>query len=129
MGTDNTIKPKIDSIMNERKIFDETKTGVKGPVDEGLKKIRSFFHHQPDKYDKSCHLSKWTTSLNQTHLQNPPLLNPLIPSFFFFFFLSLLLMIKKFRTSSLINNDFIYIYIIISLISCTYSLITQVNNT
>jgi hypothetical protein len=32
MGTDNTIKPKIDSIMNERKIFDETKAGVKGPV-------------------------------------------------------------------------------------------------
>ncbi|MED6186786.1 hypothetical protein PIB30_070106 [Stylosanthes scabra] len=32
--------------LNELKAFDETKTGVKGLVDKGLKKIPSLFHHQ-----------------------------------------------------------------------------------
>ncbi|XP_045788045.1 1-aminocyclopropane-1-carboxylate oxidase homolog 1-like isoform X1 [Trifolium pratense] len=53
MGTNDTGKPNLDSILSERKAFDETKAGVKGLVDEGLKKIASFFHHQPDKYQKA----------------------------------------------------------------------------
>ncbi|PNX75798.1 1-aminocyclopropane-1-carboxylate oxidase-like protein, partial [Trifolium pratense] len=53
MGTNDTGKPNLDSILSERKAFDETKAGVKGLVDEGLKKIPSFFHHQPDKYQKA----------------------------------------------------------------------------
>ncbi|GAU20269.1 hypothetical protein TSUD_353330 [Trifolium subterraneum] len=57
MGTSDTTKPNIDSILNERKIFDETKAGVKGLVDEGLNKIPSLFHHQPDKYEKASNTS------------------------------------------------------------------------
>ncbi|GAU49732.1 hypothetical protein TSUD_43190 [Trifolium subterraneum] len=57
MGTNDTGKPNLDSILSERKTFDETKVGVKGLVDEGLKKIPSFFHHQPDKYQKANNTS------------------------------------------------------------------------
>jgi hypothetical protein len=48
MGTIDTTKPNLDSTFIERKAFDETKAGVKGFVDGGLKKIPSLFHHQPD---------------------------------------------------------------------------------
>jgi hypothetical protein len=57
MGTIDTTKPNLDSIMNERKAFDETKAGVKGLVDGGLKKIPELFHHQPDKYEKANNMS------------------------------------------------------------------------
>lgn len=49
MGT----KPIFDSMLNERKAFDETKAGVKGLVDAGITKIPTLFHHQPDNYQKS----------------------------------------------------------------------------
>ncbi|CAI8583867.1 unnamed protein product [Vicia faba] len=52
MGTTHTSKPNIDSILNERKAFDETKAGVKGLVDAGINNIPSLFHHQPDIYQK-----------------------------------------------------------------------------
>ncbi|CAI8608345.1 unnamed protein product [Vicia faba] len=53
MGTIDTTKPNLASMLHERKAFDETKVGVKGLVDAGINKIPSFFHHQPDKYHKS----------------------------------------------------------------------------
>ncbi|KAL5063079.1 hypothetical protein RYX36_024816 [Vicia faba] len=53
MGTIDTTKPNLASMLHERKAFDETKAGVKGLVDAGINKIPSFFHHQPDKYHKS----------------------------------------------------------------------------
>jgi len=59
MGTTDTTKPNFDSILSERKAFDGTKASVKGLVDEGLKRIPSFFHHQPDKYEiayNTCHV-------------------------------------------------------------------------
>ncbi|GAU20272.1 hypothetical protein TSUD_353370 [Trifolium subterraneum] len=57
MGTTDTTKPNFDFLLSERKAFDETKAGVKGLVDEGLNKIPSFFHHQPDKYQKANNTS------------------------------------------------------------------------
>jgi hypothetical protein len=57
MGSTNIIKPNLDSILRERRAFDETKAGVKGLVDEGLNKIPSLFHHQPDKYEKANNTS------------------------------------------------------------------------
>ncbi|PNX92337.1 1-aminocyclopropane-1-carboxylate oxidase-like protein [Trifolium pratense] len=57
MGSTNTIKHNFDFLLSERKAFDETKAGVKGLVDEGLNKIPSFFHHQPDKYQKANNTS------------------------------------------------------------------------
>ena len=57
MGTTSTTKPNLDSILNQRKEFDETKEGVKGLVDAGLEKIPSLFHHQPDKYEKANNTS------------------------------------------------------------------------
>jgi hypothetical protein len=57
MGTTGTTKPNLDFILNQRKEFDETKAGVKGLVDEGLKKIPELFHHQPDKYEKANNMS------------------------------------------------------------------------
>ncbi|KAK2405947.1 1-aminocyclopropane-1-carboxylate oxidase protein [Trifolium repens] len=36
MQTNDTGKPNLDSILSERKAFDETKAGVKGLVDDGL---------------------------------------------------------------------------------------------
>jgi hypothetical protein len=57
MGTIDTTKPNLDSKFNERKAFDETKAGVKGLVDGGLKKIPELFHHQPDKYEKANNTS------------------------------------------------------------------------
>ncbi|KAK7350513.1 hypothetical protein VNO77_09212 [Canavalia gladiata] len=59
MGTINaneipgTTKPNFDSILSERKAFDETKVGVKGLVDAGIQKVPSLFHHQPDKFGKA----------------------------------------------------------------------------
>ncbi|XP_058743364.1 1-aminocyclopropane-1-carboxylate oxidase homolog 12-like [Vicia villosa] len=53
MGTTDTTKPNLDSTLNERKAFEETKAGVKGLVDAGINNIPSLFHHQPDKYQKS----------------------------------------------------------------------------
>ncbi|XP_058743361.1 1-aminocyclopropane-1-carboxylate oxidase homolog 1-like [Vicia villosa] len=57
MGTTDTSKPNLNSILNERKKFDETKAGVKGLVDAGINKIPSLFHHQPDKYQKANNTS------------------------------------------------------------------------
>jgi len=57
MGTTNTTKPNLDSVLNERKAFDETKAGVKGLVDGGLKKIPTLFHHRPDKYELAYNTS------------------------------------------------------------------------
>jgi isopenicillin N synthase-like dioxygenase len=58
MGTtDTTTKPNFDFLLSERKAFDETKAGVKGLIDEGLNKIPSFFHHQPDTYQKANNTS------------------------------------------------------------------------
>jgi hypothetical protein len=57
MGSTDTTKPNLDSILKERKEFDETKAGVKGLVDGGLKKIPSLFHHQPDKHEKANNTS------------------------------------------------------------------------
>jgi hypothetical protein len=58
MGTtDTTTKPNFDLLLSERKAFDETKAGVKGLIDEGLNKIPSFFHHQPDTYQKANNTS------------------------------------------------------------------------
>jgi hypothetical protein len=57
MRTNDTGKPNLDSILSERKAFDETKAGVKGLVDDGLNKIPSLFHHQPDKYEKANNTS------------------------------------------------------------------------
>ncbi|GAU49731.1 hypothetical protein TSUD_43180 [Trifolium subterraneum] len=57
MESTNVIKPKHNSILSERKAFDETKAGVKGLVDAGLNKIPSLFHHQPDKYEKANNIS------------------------------------------------------------------------
>nr|AFK35571.1 unknown [Lotus japonicus] len=39
--------------FSERKAFDETKAGVKGLVDAGVKKIPTFFHHQHDKFEQA----------------------------------------------------------------------------
>jgi len=57
MGNIDSTKPNLDSTFNERKAFDETKAGVKGLVDEGLKKIPELFHHQPDKYEEANNTS------------------------------------------------------------------------
>jgi hypothetical protein len=57
MGTTDIGKPNLDSISRERRAFDETKAGVKGLLDAGLNKIPSFFHHQPDKYEKANNTS------------------------------------------------------------------------
>ncbi|KAK2405946.1 1-aminocyclopropane-1-carboxylate oxidase protein [Trifolium repens] len=57
MGSSSIIKPNLDSILRERRAFDETKAGVKGLVDAGLNKIPSLFHHQPDKYEKANNTS------------------------------------------------------------------------
>ncbi|KAJ1395420.1 Oxoglutarate/iron-dependent dioxygenase [Sesbania bispinosa] len=51
-----TTKPGFDCILSERKAFDETKIGVKGLVDAGVKKIPTLFHHQPDKFEKASNL-------------------------------------------------------------------------
>ncbi|KAJ1399428.1 Oxoglutarate/iron-dependent dioxygenase [Sesbania bispinosa] len=53
---EGTTKPGLDCILSERKSFDETKTGVKGLVDAGVKKIPNLFHHQPDKFEKASNL-------------------------------------------------------------------------
>ncbi|RHN38772.1 putative non-heme dioxygenase domain, isopenicillin N synthase [Medicago truncatula] len=57
MGTIDATMPNLDSVMNERKAFDETKSGVKGLVDGGLKRIPEIFHCQPDKYEKANNTS------------------------------------------------------------------------
>ncbi|KAE9621543.1 putative deacetoxyvindoline 4-hydroxylase [Lupinus albus] len=40
--------------LHELQEFDATKVGVKGLVDEGVTKIPTLFHHQPDKYDNKA---------------------------------------------------------------------------
>ncbi|MED6108024.1 hypothetical protein PIB30_019614 [Stylosanthes scabra] len=39
-----------DDRISELKAFDDTKTGVKGLVDEGVTKIPTLFHHPPEKF-------------------------------------------------------------------------------
>ncbi|XP_020223653.1 1-aminocyclopropane-1-carboxylate oxidase homolog 12 isoform X1 [Cajanus cajan] len=51
-----TTKPDFDSVLRERKAFDETKAGVKGLVDAGVKSVPSLFHHQPHKFEKASNL-------------------------------------------------------------------------
>ncbi|KAK7386188.1 hypothetical protein VNO78_26224 [Psophocarpus tetragonolobus] len=54
MGT--TSEPDFDYVLSQRKAFDETKAGVKGLVDAGVKKVPSLFHHQPEKFEKASNL-------------------------------------------------------------------------
>ncbi|KAL2319847.1 hypothetical protein Fmac_028816 [Flemingia macrophylla] len=51
-----TIQPDFNFVLSERRVFDETKAGVKGLVDSGVKKVPSLFHHQPEKYEKASNL-------------------------------------------------------------------------
>ena len=54
--TARTTKPCSEYRLSELKAFDETKAGVKGLVDAGVKKIPSLFHHHPDKYEKASNI-------------------------------------------------------------------------
>ncbi|TKY68837.1 1-aminocyclopropane-1-carboxylate oxidase-like [Spatholobus suberectus] len=56
MGT--TTKLEFDFMLSERKAFGETKAGVKGLVDSGIKKVPSIFHHQLDRSEKASNLGK-----------------------------------------------------------------------
>ncbi|XP_027336990.1 1-aminocyclopropane-1-carboxylate oxidase homolog 12-like [Abrus precatorius] len=47
----------FDFILRERKAFDETKAGVKGLVDAGVKKVPSLFHNQHDKVENASNSS------------------------------------------------------------------------
>ncbi|MBA0830872.1 hypothetical protein Goarm_015372 [Gossypium armourianum] len=49
-------KPEYDRI-SELKAFDETKAGVKGLVDSGIKHVPRMFHYRPDKLDKNSSVS------------------------------------------------------------------------
>ncbi|TYH55832.1 hypothetical protein ES332_D09G263600v1 [Gossypium tomentosum] len=49
-------KPEYDRI-SELKAFDETKAGVKGLVDSGIKHVPRMFHYRPDKLDKNSFVS------------------------------------------------------------------------
>ncbi|KAK7401661.1 hypothetical protein VNO78_13307 [Psophocarpus tetragonolobus] len=42
--------------LQELKAFDDTKSGVKGLVDEGVTKVPRLFHHPPDKFVKATKL-------------------------------------------------------------------------
>ena len=70
MGTTDTTMPNLDSIMNERKAFDETKSGVKGLVDGGLKRIPEIFHCQPDKYEKANNTSNVIPVIDLANIDN-----------------------------------------------------------
>ncbi|XVE81805.1 hypothetical protein DITRI_Ditri15bG0095500 [Diplodiscus trichospermus] len=48
----NQLKPDYDR-KTELKAFDETKAGVKGLVDAGIKEVPRIFHHLPDQFENS----------------------------------------------------------------------------
>ncbi|XVE81804.1 hypothetical protein DITRI_Ditri15bG0095400 [Diplodiscus trichospermus] len=48
----NCLKPEYDR-LTELKAFDETKAGVKGLVDVGIKEVPWIFHHLPDQFENS----------------------------------------------------------------------------
>ncbi|KAK7272689.1 hypothetical protein RJT34_29459 [Clitoria ternatea] len=58
-GTMNTNSDRL----RELKAFDDTKTGVKGLVDQGVTKIPTLFHHPPDKFLKSSTLGNNTEGI------------------------------------------------------------------
>ncbi|XP_039067847.1 1-aminocyclopropane-1-carboxylate oxidase homolog 1-like [Hibiscus syriacus] len=49
-------KPEYDR-TSELKAFDETKAGVKGIVDAGIKQVPRIFHHPPDEFQKNSSVS------------------------------------------------------------------------
>lgn len=54
MGT--TTDLNFDYVLSQRKAFDETKAGVKGLVDVGVKNVPTFFHHQTEKFEKASNI-------------------------------------------------------------------------
>ncbi|GMI72033.1 hypothetical protein like AT1G06620 [Hibiscus trionum] len=50
------LKPEYDR-TSELKAFDETKAGVKGLVDSGIKQVPRIFHHPPDLLEKNSSVS------------------------------------------------------------------------
>ncbi|RDX83974.1 1-aminocyclopropane-1-carboxylate oxidase-like 12, partial [Mucuna pruriens] len=57
---ETTTKLDFDFILSKRKAFDETKAGVKGLVDEGVEKVPSLFHHQPENSEKKASIISHT---------------------------------------------------------------------
>ncbi|KAL2319797.1 hypothetical protein Fmac_028766 [Flemingia macrophylla] len=51
-----TTEPDFDFVLSQRQAFDETKTGVKGLIDAGVKSVPTLFRHQPEKYEKASNL-------------------------------------------------------------------------
>lgn len=47
--------------VREPKAFDDTKAGVKGLVDAGIRKIPTLFHHPADKFGKASNLGNSNT--------------------------------------------------------------------